>query len=378
MSATNMDGQIGLQDALRDALFAQTELAESRKDLRTARRHIRELEAKLEAHATAPLRATLPSAQAPDWLPTSASTELPPSLTLPTQMPAWLCSEATDQVPGSPAAPRSPPGVPDQRLRFTAEEMPEWLAAASAEAVALADEEESERELQREREKSAAAELSNLEALYSAARADAAAAEAEMARIQNQVKALEEELRAVRRKAEEDAMKLHAVAAGTAGTVAEQAAMPMPLEFPEREIKVLIASFDKIPDGVKLRATILGYAYTNGHIEHEIRVTLDQQSWDVYRRYSEFKKLHADACEVPWSVYRIESLKEWTVPKLLLHTSDALKKRETLLQDLLAEMVDKIRKARRPLPALEQFLGLHFLMHAQVRREGAEGEVVHG
>jgi len=264
-----------------------------------------------------------------------------------------------------------------ERLRFTAEEMPEWLTTASA---ALAEKEAAE---------GAAAEapgadlgaawirlevVSRLEAQLTAARSDAAAADAECTQAREQLETLEKELELVMRRETAVSTKLldHSEPL-SAATATAPASSTEPeggaSAFPERDFKIIVASFDKMPSTVKLRATILGYAFTNGHIEHEIRVSLDSQSWEVYRRFTEFRKLHDAASEVPWSVYRLAPLETFGAPKLLLHTADALRERQTKLQALLSELVDKIRLTRRPLPALEQFLGLHFMMRSQVRRE---------
>ena len=94
---------LALQDALRDALEARTELKQVRQELREAKMLIRELEAEKTSTAEAPLRATLPSSQAPDWL-----------------LPAPPAEEAQSSTDDDREQPR---------LRFTAEEMPDWWVA---------------------------------------------------------------------------------------------------------------------------------------------------------------------------------------------------------------------------------------------------------
>ena len=82
-------------------------------------------------------------------------------------------------------------------------------------------------------------------------------------------------------------------------------------------------------------------------------VSLDSQSWSIYKRYSEFKRLH-DAIAERFG------LSTFAVPKLLLHTPPALKQREVLLQQFLADAIAKARAARTACPPLEKFLGLQF------------------
>ena len=105
-----------------------------------------------------------------------------------------------------------------------------------------------------------------------------------------------------------------------------------------------------------LSVKIYGNASINGHIEHDIRVTLardnaPEESWVVHRRYREFRALH----EGTQSALK---LKPFAVPKLIFHTQGLLQKRETLLQELLSECIRSARAAKRPLPELERFLGM--------------------
>ena len=125
-------------------------------------------------------------------------------------------------------------------------------------------------------------------------------------------------------------------------------------------------TFDRIPADVQFEAKLVGLAYRASaygakHIEHEIRVTLDGHSWECYRRYSEFAKLHGAVNEV--LLTRGLGLRPFVVPKLLLHTEAALQQREALLQDFLDECLSKVRQANswRPnlgIASLESFLGL--------------------
>ena len=125
---------------------------------------------------------------------------------------------------------------------------------------------------------------------------------------------------------------------------------------------VLVASFDQMPAHVTLSATIVAHALVGLHIEHEMRVELDSQAWSIFKRYSEFRALHA-------AVSASLGLGPFTVPKLLLHTPAALRQREQQLQELLAECISRALAARAPCAPLERFLGLEF---TRVRESVAE------
>ena len=133
----------------------------------------------------------------------------------------------------------------------------------------------------------------------------------------------------------------------------EQPAVPEePIAVPS---SVIAITFDQIPENATLNVNIPAHALVDGHIEHEVQVTLDEQDWRVRRRYRDFAKLHAELEEQL-------QLGPFTVPKLLIHTPAALQQREGQLEKFLAQCVAKARATKETLPPLELFLGLHFAL----------------
>ena len=133
----------------------------------------------------------------------------------------------------------------------------------------------------------------------------------------------------------------------------EQPATPEePVDVPS---SVIAITFDQIPDGATLSVKIPAHALVDGHVEHELEVTLDEQSWRVRRRYRDFAKLHADLGQQL-------QLGVFAVPKLLIHTPAALQQREGQLERFLAVCLAKARATKQSLPPLELFLGLHFAL----------------
>ena len=127
------------------------------------------------------------------------------------------------------------------------------------------------------------------------------------------------------------------------------------VEDEEASANLICASFKFIPDEAVLQVRIEAHTYnlSTRKREHELKVSLGNSSWKVYRGYTEFARLHA---ELAHSL----DLKPFAVPKLKLHTSSALRQRERLLEEFLEECITKARGERAKAPALETFLGLQF------------------
>ena len=133
-----------------------------------------------------------------------------------------------------------------------------------------------------------------------------------------------------------------------------------------------------------VEARVVAHTFVRGHIEHEVRVSIDDTSWVVRRRYREFRAMREalassltqasaprdsvqdDATQAgELDAVAAPPLAPFAVPKLLLHTPAALRQREKLLEELLESC---IRAAKEPCPSnatgtaalrpLEAFLGI--------------------
>jgi hypothetical protein len=133
-----------------------------------------------------------------------------------------------------------------------------------------------------------------------------------------------------------------------------------------------------------VEARVVAHTFVRGHIEHEVRVSIDDTSWVVRRRYREFRAMReALASSLTQASAPRDSVQDdatqageldaaaapplapFAVPKLLLHTPAALRQREKLLEELLESC---IRAAKLPCPSnatgtaalrpLEAFFGI--------------------
>ena len=136
-------------------------------------------------------------------------------------------------------------------------------------------------------------------------------------------------------------------------------------------------------------ARVVAHTFVRGHIEHEVRVTVDEDSWVVHRRYSEFRALRdalAHALAPPEVVARdgvaAESdgsvLAPFAVPKLFLHTPAALRQRERLFEELLESCIRTAKDSQMPLALhqMEAFLGLRVVRSGSGEASSAARQVM--
>ena len=103
-----------------------------------------------------------------------------------------------------------------------------------------------------------------------------------------------------------------------------------------------------------MTAVILGTVRSvagDGHLEHRIKVARGDVEWEVRRRFTQFRGLHAQL------VRKEVRLERFSAPKVLgLHTTAVLKDREAKLQCFLNECLAKACAAQVPLQPLATFL----------------------
>jgi hypothetical protein len=294
-----------------DALRA--ELEQAKRELGEARLRIEELELQLEAahRQLAAQDGGAPADAEGAGADKRTSITIPPWLHAGAPAAEAAGSPAADSPGGGPAADLVPPAShpPDERaVRFTVDQMPEWLRSASVDVLTAADEADD--------------------------------------------------------------------ADDREGGGADGARAPEPPEWARRP-HLSVVTFDELADGARLEARVVAHIFVRGHIEHEVRVSLGSRSWEVYRRYREFRRLHEQLQAAAASDYLAAdsgatspfSLEPFAVPKLFLHTPAMLRERERRLEALLAECIAKARQAQRAVPVLERFLGLHFASEAQSPKE---------
>ena len=129
----------------------------------------------------------------------------------------------------------------------------------------------------------------------------------------------------------------------------------------------------------------MAHTFVRGHIEHEVRVSIDETSWVVRRRYREFRAMRAalatsltqapgphdsvqgeqgDATQAGELDEAAAPLAPFAAPKLLLHTPAALRQREKLLEELLESCIRAAKESSSSnatgtaLRPLEAFLGI--------------------
>ena len=113
-----------------------------------------------------------------------------------------------------------------------------------------------------------------------------------------------------------------------------------------------ITTLAQLPRETSLSVLVMAPQKTSKHWAHRLHVRVGMREWQVLRRYTAFRRLHE-------SLARALKLPKFAAPKEVFHTSSALRKRLSLLQDFLDMCLSRARNSSTSYPALEAFLGMH-------------------